>query len=43
MMIDADMKLAQREKVLKDHDHKEQGDTAKQAAAHLESPAAAGR
>jgi GDPmannose 4,6-dehydratase len=44
MMIDADMKLAQREKVLKEHDHlTEAGDLAKQAAAHLQSPAAAGR
>jgi GDPmannose 4,6-dehydratase len=44
MMIDADLKLAQREKVLKEHDHlTSAGDLAKQAAAHLQSPAAAGR
>ncbi|HVX84665.1 MAG TPA: GDP-mannose 4,6-dehydratase [Phycisphaerae bacterium] len=44
MMIEGDMKLAQREKVLKEHDHSQDaGDLAKQAAAHLQSPSAAGR
>ncbi len=44
MMVDADLKLAQREKILKEHDHvTAAGDLAKQAAAHLQSPSTAGR
>ena len=44
MRVDADLKIAQREKVLKEHDHRQDaGDLAKQAAAHLIAPASAGR